>query len=114
LKTKKIRKLFGKFIMQFDECFVQLNLYRFANRRSINLTKQYLSSPSRTPLTLPPAAPNTKETSLPPPPPPNKQSPMVASLLKAWLTTARVRLARANEESRGKEIKRKEIDVVKI
>ena len=100
--------------MQFDECFVQLKLYRFANKRDINPTQQYLSSLSRTPLTPPPAAPNTKETSLPPTPPPNKQSPMVKSLLKAWLTTARIRLARANEESRRMEIKRKEIDIVKI
>tara|TARA_B110000008_G_C16499313_1_gene375454 strand:+ start:102 stop:470 length:369 start_codon:yes stop_codon:yes gene_type:complete len=122
--------------MQFEECFVSLKLYKhLRNNNSNNITvntgnnnnnnnnnntddssikptfaKKLIKSSSPPP----PPAPSTNKNTLPPLPPLEKQSPIVTSLLKAWLSTARCRLARVKEETTGKETRRKEIDIVKI
>ena len=113
-------------IMQFEEGFVSLSLYKYSRlgnttRKSNNIPRTNIvklgTTDSRPPsvprIENPPPAPASKKQILPPlPPEPQKQSPIVTSLLKAWLSTARCRLARVKEEQ--KDIKRKEIDIVKL
>ena len=117
--------------MQFEECFVSLKLYKhLRNNNSNNITVNTGNNNNNTgdssikPTSAkksvksssppPPPAPSTNNNTLPPLPPLEKQSPIVTSLLKAWLSTARCRLARVKEETTGKETRRKEIDIVKI
>ena len=116
-------------IMQFEEGFVSLSLYKYSRpgnttRKSNSIPRpknivqlgtttgnEHISSLPR--IENPPPAPSSKKQILPPlPPESQKQSPIVTSLLKAWLSTARCRLARVKEEQ--KDIKRKEIDIVKL
>ena len=115
-------------IMQFEEGFVSLSLYKYSRlgkttrkSNSIPRPKNTLQLgttsnehlPSLPRIENPPPAPSSKKQILPPlPPESQKQSPIVTSLLKAWLSTARCRLARVKEEQ--KDIKRKEIDIVKL